>query len=53
MPQVPNKVAERLAAGIKRFQPIFASAKSRDVGESDTVHHNGYAVRSIWLRQVF
>jgi hypothetical protein len=37
MPQVPNKVAERLAAGIRRFQPILASAKSRDVGESDTV----------------
>jgi hypothetical protein len=37
MPQVPNKVVERLAAGIKRFQPILASAKSRDVGESDTV----------------
>jgi hypothetical protein len=37
MPQVPNKVAERLATGIKRFQPILASAKSRDVGESDTV----------------
>lgn len=37
MPSVPNKVAERLAAGIKRFQPIIASAKSRDVGESDTV----------------
>ena len=37
MPQIPNKVAERLAAGIKRFQPILASAKSRDVGESDTV----------------
>jgi hypothetical protein len=26
-----------LAAGIRRFQPILASAKSRDVGESDTV----------------
>ncbi|MBC7909712.1 MAG: type I restriction enzyme HsdR N-terminal domain-containing protein [Pyrinomonadaceae bacterium] len=37
MPAVPNKVAERIAAGIKRFQPIIASAKSRDVGESDTV----------------
>lgn len=37
MSLVPNKVAERLAAGIKRFQPILASAKSRDVGESDTV----------------
>lgn len=37
MPQVPNRVADRLAAGIKRFQPILNSAKSRDVGESDTV----------------
>jgi hypothetical protein len=37
MPQVPKKVADRLAAGIKRFQPVIASAKSRDVGESDTV----------------
>jgi hypothetical protein len=37
MPQVPNKVAERLSAGVKRFQPILASAKTRDVGESDTV----------------
>ena len=34
---VPKKVAERLAAGIKRFQPILISAKSRDLGESDTV----------------
>lgn len=37
MPQVPNKVADRLSAGIKRFQPILTSAKTRDVGESDTV----------------
>ena len=37
MPTVPTKVAERIATGIKRFQPIIASAKSRDVGESDTV----------------
>jgi hypothetical protein len=37
MAQVPTKVADRLAAGIRRFQPILASAKSRDVGESDTV----------------
>jgi predicted type IV restriction endonuclease len=33
---IPNRVAERLAAGLKRFQPILASAKSRDVNESDT-----------------
>lgn len=37
MPQVPARVASRLQTGIKRFQPILASAKARDVGESDTV----------------
>lgn len=34
---IPKKVAERLAAGIKKYQPILASAKDRDVGETDTV----------------
>ena len=33
---IPNRIAERLAAGLRRFQPILASAKSRDVNESDT-----------------
>ena len=37
MPQVPSKTAARLSAAIKRFQPIIASAKSRDANESDTV----------------
>ena len=37
MTKIPSKVADRITAGIKRFQPILASAKSRDVGESDTV----------------
>lgn len=37
MAKVPSKIADRVAAGIKRFQPILAGAKSRDVGESDTV----------------
>lgn len=37
MASVPTKVAARIAAGIKRFQPIVASAKTRDVNESDTV----------------
>ena len=37
MAVVPKKVAERITAGLKRFQPILASAKTRDVGESDTV----------------
>lgn len=34
---VSKKVAERLIAGIKRYQPILAAAKVRDVGEADTV----------------
>ncbi|MFH0958582.1 MAG: type I restriction enzyme HsdR N-terminal domain-containing protein, partial [Pseudomonadota bacterium] len=33
---VPSKVAERLQTGIKKFQTILASAKSRDCNESDT-----------------
>lgn len=37
MAAVPKKVADRLVHGIKRFQPILAAAKARDVGESDTV----------------
>ena len=37
MAAVPNKVKDRLVAGIRRFQPVLLSAKSRDVNESDTV----------------
>ena len=37
MANVPTRVAQRLADGIKRFQPILTNAKSRDLGESDTV----------------
>ncbi|CAG0933553.1 hypothetical protein TFLX_03097 [Thermoflexales bacterium] len=37
MTTIPNKTRERLTAGIKRFQPIVSSARSRDVNESDTV----------------
>ncbi|MGI8997760.1 MAG: type I restriction enzyme HsdR N-terminal domain-containing protein [Pyrinomonadaceae bacterium] len=37
MAQVPSKVAARISAAIKRFQPIIASAKLRDANESDTV----------------
>lgn len=33
---IPGKVAERLSSGLKRFAPILASARSRDVNESDT-----------------
>ena len=37
MATVPKKVAERLVAGIKHYQPILDAARARDVGEADTV----------------
>ena len=37
MAKIPVKIIDRISAGVKRFQPILTSAKSRDVGESDTV----------------
>jgi hypothetical protein len=36
MPAVPRRVAERLSAGLKRYQPVLAAAISRDLNESDT-----------------
>jgi len=35
--ELPKKVAERLADGIKRFKPIITEQKTRDAGEADTV----------------
>lgn len=37
MATIPARVADRLAGAIRRFQPILAAAKARDVNESDTV----------------
>ncbi len=37
MASIPKKVTERLVSGIKKYQPILAAAKARDVGEADTV----------------
>lgn len=37
MAKLPKRVAERVVSGLKRFQPIIAAAKARDVNESDTV----------------
>ncbi|HUP59406.1 MAG TPA: type I restriction enzyme HsdR N-terminal domain-containing protein [Thermoanaerobaculia bacterium] len=36
MASVPKRVADRLTAGLKRYQPVLDSARSRDVNESDT-----------------
>jgi hypothetical protein len=37
MSSIPGKLKDRLSAGIRKFQPILSSAKTRDVNESDTV----------------
>jgi hypothetical protein len=37
MVNIPQKVADRLAAGVKKFQPILTAAQSHDANESDTV----------------
>jgi len=37
MATISSKVKDRLTSGIKRFLPVLAAAKSRDVNESDTV----------------
>lgn len=37
MANIPQKVAERLVAGIKKFQPVLVAAQSHDANESDTV----------------
>ncbi len=37
MASIPSKVASRLVAGIKKFQPILLAAKNREANESDTV----------------
>jgi hypothetical protein len=37
MASIPKRVEDRLAAGVKKYQPVLALAKSRDVNESDTV----------------
>lgn len=37
MANIPSRVANRLVAGIKKFQPVLIDAQKRDVNESDTV----------------
>jgi len=37
MTKLPVRVAERLSTGLKRYQPILAAARARDINESDTV----------------
>lgn len=37
MPVIPNRVQARISQKLKHYQPILDNAKTRDVGESDTV----------------
>src|SRR5262245_41150840 len=37
MAPVPARVADRIRSALKKYQPILAAAKQRDVNESDTV----------------
>jgi hypothetical protein len=37
MATIPKKITERVVSGIKKYQPLLVAARSRDVGEADTV----------------
>lgn len=37
MANIPKRIEDRIIGGIKKYQPVLAAAKSRDVGETDTV----------------
>lgn len=37
MALIPKKIEDRIKLGVKKYQPVLLSAKSRDVGEADTV----------------
>jgi hypothetical protein len=37
MANIPSRIASRIADGLKKFQPILAGAKDKDVNESNTV----------------
>jgi len=37
MAKIPSRIASRLSEGIRRYQPVIAAARARDVGEADTV----------------
>ena len=34
---IPKKIDDRIKVGLKKYQPVLANAKLRDVGEADTV----------------
>ena len=36
MAKLPKRATDRITSGLKRFQPVLSSARSRDVNESDT-----------------
>jgi hypothetical protein len=36
MNNIPDKITARISQGLKKFQPIIAANKAKDVNESDT-----------------
>lgn len=48
MAKLPKRAAERISAGLKKFQPILSAAKARDVNESDTVVIVGDVLQEIF-----
>jgi hypothetical protein len=53
MASIPGKVADRLIAGIKSYQPKLAAAKKRDVGEADTATIIKYMLTDIFGYDAF
>jgi hypothetical protein len=37
MATIPKKIDDRLKQSVKKYQVVLSNAKSRDVGEADTV----------------
>ena len=37
MAKLTQRVADRISAALRKFQPILDAAKARDINESDTV----------------
>jgi stress response protein SCP2 len=45
---VPTRLTERLVSGLKKYQPILVSARTRDVNEADTVRIISDMLAEIW-----
>ena len=48
MSAVPARIMERLVVGLKKYQPILVSARTRDVNEADTVRIISDMLAEVW-----